>query len=244
MKRRLKFSIIAALAVMLVAVVSLGIFVATHFNQDWFRREIISQVEGRTGARVEMKSFAFDIWRLQFGISGLTVHGLETADSPPLFQADRVDLDLRIVSLLHRQIALDSLVVERPQVFVRIESDGRSNVPKPKRAASNRPWRDTLFSLRVGRLELRDGSASFNNRRVPLDLRGQNLAFDLRYAPGDTASDAYVGNLQWRQVRLADKRNTPFLFDVSTRFTLRRNSFDLDDLVLKLPHSEFDLRAE
>ena len=48
----------------------------------------------------------------------------------------------------------------------------------------------------------------------------------------------------WQQVEFAEKRNMPFRFDLATKFTLHRDSFELDDLVCKLPHSEFDLRAE
>jgi translocation and assembly module TamB len=244
MTRRLKFSIAAALLVMVIATIGLTIFVVTHFNQEWVRRELISQIERRTGARVEMNAFAFDIWHLRFEISGLTVHGLETSGSPPLFHADRINLGVHIVSLLHKQIALDELIVDRPQVFVRVESNGRSNVPKPKQPASTGNWHDTLFSLRIARLDLRDGSVTLNNRQVPLALEGRDLQFDLRYVALAGAPELYVGNLQWQHVRLAEKRNTPFLFDVSTRFTFHRDSFELDDLVLKLPHSELDLRGE
>ncbi len=56
--------------------------------------------------------------------------------------------------------------------------------------------------------------------------------------------DSYVGDLSWQQVEFAEKRNMPFRFDLSAKFTLHRDSFELDDLVCKLPHSEFDLRAE
>lgn len=244
MSRRLKVAVMLALLVVFAAPGVFAVFLASTLGRQWVRREILAQIEQRTGARVEVKTFAFDVWHLQFEISGLTVHGLEPSAFPPLFRADNVDLRLRIVSLFRRQIALDRLILERPQVFVRIETNGRSNVPTPRQAGSQRPWRDTLFSLRIGRLELRDGSATFNNRRVPLDLDGQNLQFDLRYVAPGGSRELYLGNLQWQQVRLAEKRDTPFFFDVNTKFTLRRDSFDVDDLVLKLPHSEFEMRAE
>ena len=245
MTRRLKFAMAASLLVMLVGTIGLG-----SFYRDPFQPGLGSQADHQPGgtqnrgSKVEMNSFAFDIWHLRFVISGLTVHGLEKAGSPPLFRADRIDLDARIISLLHKQIALDRLVMDRPQVFVRVENDGSSNVPKPRQTGNNRPWRDILFSLRIGLLNLQDGSATFNDRRVPLEMQGRNLEFTLQYAAPPGTPDLYVGDLRWQQVRLADKRNVPFLFDVSTRFTLRRNSFDVDNLTLKLPHSELDLRAE
>ena len=40
-----------------------------------------------------------------------------------------------------------------------------------------------------------------------------------------------------------DNGYAPFRFDLSTKFTLHRDAFDLDELVCKLPHSEFDVSA-
>jgi translocation and assembly module TamB len=232
------------LLLLLAAAAAAGLFFATELGQTWVRTQLISQIEQRTGTRVEMNSFRLNLWQLRFKIASLTVHGRESAGAPPLFYADQVDLKLRVISLFRREIALDELIVDRPQVFVRVEKDGRSNLPSPKRRASNRTWSDTLFSLRIGHLELRDGGASFNDRRVPLALQGQDLDFTLRYFAPAGGLDSYLGDLRWQQVELADKRNRPFRFNVSTKFTLHRDSFELDDLVCTLPHSEFSLRAE
>jgi translocation and assembly module TamB len=232
------------LLILLAAAAAIGIFLHTNLAQQWMRDEVVRQIEQRTGTRVEIGKFHANIWGLRAEIQDLTAHGLEPASQPPLFHADRIDVGLRILSLFRKQIALEELIVEHPQVFVRIEKNGTSNVPSPKRPAGNRDWRQTLFSLRIGRLELRDGDAAFNDRRVPLDLHGRDLAFDLHYVAPLAAPDSYIGNLSWRQVEFAEKRNLPFRFDLATRFTLHRDSFEIDDLVCKLPHSEFDLRAE
>ena len=244
MSRRAKFWIAATLFVIIATVAALGLFLATVLGQNWARSQLITQIEQRTGTRVEINSFRLDLWRLRFEIGGMTVHGLEAPGAPPLFHADRIDLGLHIISFFRRQIEMDELILEQPEVVVRIEKDGRSNVPSPKRPATNSPWRDTLFSLRIGHLALRQGSATFNDQRIPLAMQGRNLEFGLHYLTSARAPDSYVGNLRWQQVELADKRNRPFRFDISTKFTLHRNSFELDDLVCKLPHSELNLRAE
>ncbi len=238
------FWIATALLVLLAAGAAGVIFLGTDLAQQWIRAAIVNQIQQRTGTRVEMDAFHLQIWKLNAVIQGLTLHGLEAPNAPPLFHAERVDVALHVVSFFRRRIDLDELIVDRPQVFVRIETDGKSNVPSLKRPASNRNWRDTLFSLRIGRLELHDGGALFNDRRVPLNLLGQNLQFDLHYASSQGPADSYVGDLSWQQVQFAEKRNMPFRFDLAAKFTLHRDSFELDNLVCKLPHSEFDLRAE
>ncbi len=243
-RRRLRFWMAGALLVLLAGGAALAILLGSNLAQQWIRTAVVKQIQDRTGTRVEMDAFHLNIWRLRVEIEGLKVHGLEPAGAPPLFGAQRVAIGLRILSFFRRQIALDELILDRPQLFVRIEKDGASNVPPPKRPSNSRDWRQTLFSLRIARLELNNGGALVNDRRVPLNLLGQNLEFDLRYVPADAGPDAYVGNLNWQQVEFAEKRNLPFRFDLSTKFTLHRDSFELDNLICKLPHSEFGVRAE
>ena len=162
--------IFIALAVLLVATL-----LKSGFVERWVRREIVSRVEQSTGARVEMGTFHLNVWQLKLEIDDLTVHGLEAADMPPLFHADRMDVGVRIISLLGRKVALDELIVERPEVAVWIDRNGHSNVPTPRTRSTNRPWRQTLFNLRIRHLELKDGTVSYNDRRTPLAVDGGNL---------------------------------------------------------------------
>jgi translocation and assembly module TamB len=212
----------------------------------WVRHKMVQQIEQRTGTRVQLGGFQLDWWNLHAELDNLTLHGLESASDPPLFHADHIAVGLHIVSLFRRKISLDELIVTFPKVYVRFDANGRSNVPTPRILQASRPWHDTLFDLAIAHLELNGGSAIFNDRRVPLDIRGQNFAFHMQYdhPQADGAIDAYVGNLSWQRLQIAAKRDAPFLVDLSTKFTLHRNSFDLDELICRLPHSEFDLSAE
>jgi translocation and assembly module TamB len=219
-----------------------GVF-ETGFADRWMRQALIGELQARTGARAQIQHFHFELWRLHAEIDGLTVHGLEPSGSQPLFRADRVDVRVRVISLLRHEVALDELVIDRPEVTVQIAADGRSNIPTPKTRGSNRPWRETLFQLRIGRFSLRDGSINFNNRRAPLDVSGKNFRFDLNYSAPLSASPFYNGRLDWKNVEI---KRTPwhrFASELSAKFTLHPDSFDLDEFVWKLPRSEFRVRA-
>jgi translocation and assembly module TamB len=233
----------ALILVVVVAAVAVSIF-ETGVTEYWMRRKLISEIQSRTGMRAELQGFHLQLWRLHAQLDGFTLHGLEPPSGPPLFHAERIDVAVRIVSLFRRQIALDKLIIERPEVAVRIGADGRSNVPRPRARASSRPWRETLFQLRVGQLDLRDGSISFNNQRTPLSLRGRNFNFEMYYTAPANAPDVYTGRLTWQNIELARSPWRPFSSGLSVKFTLHRDSFDLDELVWKLPHSEFDVRAD
>jgi len=232
------------LAIVLILTVAIVVAFEAGLVERWMRRIAIRQLEQNTGARVEIGSFHLHAWRLRVEMDDLTLHGLESAGTPPLFRAARVDLQIHILSFWRREFVLDELLIDRPQLALRIEKDGHSNLPTPRIRRTDRPWRETLFHLRIGRLVLRDGSAAINDHGIPLSLHGQDLEFLLHYEASVPGAEFYVGNFKWQKVELAERRDIPFLFDISAKFTLHRDSFELDELIWKLPHSELNLRAE
>jgi translocation and assembly module TamB len=229
-----------------IAALAVTIFVLfeTGLVERWLRHVVVKQIELRTGARVELRGFHFQLWQLRAEFDDLTLHGLEPSGAPPLFHAASVDVAIQVLSFFGKEIAINELVFDQPQLAVRVDKDGKSNLPTPRVVRSKLPWRETLFHLRIGRLEFRDGSITLNDRVAVLALLGKDLEFELHLDAPAPGSESYVGNLQWRQIELAAGRDLPFRFDVSAKFTLHPNSFELDDLALKLPHSDLKLRAE
>ena len=242
-RRRVARSIV--LVLLLLTIVCLLAFEAFKIEvvERWARDQVVKQLELRTGARVELGTLHVNILRLDAHADNLTLHGLEDASKPPLFHADRVDLGITVLSLFRYKFALSELVVDRPQLVVQFEKDGRSNLPTPK-IVSSESWQQNLFDWQIRWLELRDGSALINDRRVPLTAKGRNFEFKLNYMAAKAGADSYVGNLQWKQVEIAQPKDAPFRSDISAKFTLHRDAFELDELDWKLPHSELNLRAE
>jgi translocation and assembly module TamB len=229
--------------VVAIAVITVVIF-ESGLAERWLREELVSRIEQGTGGHAEIGDFHFHLWGLHAEIDKFTLHGLESASQPPLFRADRIDAKVRVISFLGREFALDRLIVQRPQAVVRIDRNGRSNVPTPPGPRSNRPWRATLFQLRIGQLALNDGYAQFNDQRTPLDIHGDKFNFALHYDSPAGDADSYIGNLSWQQIVLAARKDVPFPIDLSVKFTLHRDSFSADEVVLKVLHSQFNLQAE
>jgi translocation and assembly module TamB len=225
-----------------IAGVIVGVF-ETGIAERWMRHQLISEIDARTGMRVEIQSFHLKLWDLHLDIGGLTLRGLEPPGSPPLFHADKVDVKVRVISFLRHQVALEDLAIDRPELAIVVGKDGRSNIPSPKTKSASRPWRQTLFQLRIARVALRDGSLSFNNRRMPLSISGNNLQFNLGYSAPAAAPAFYAGNLVWQSVQIARRPWREFASTFSAKFTLYPDSFDLDELVWTLPHSQIRVRA-
>ncbi len=228
---------------LMVGAVVIAACLAAWLAEGWLRSAFVSRLEQSTGARVEMSGFHLHLWNLKLEIDGLTLHGLEAANQPPLFHADRIRVTIRIVSFLGRKIALDELTIDRPAVAIRYDARGHSNLPTPKVHATNRPWRDTLFDLRIGKLELHNGVMIYNNQQTPLSANGAHFNFALHREVAASGAESYAATLGWQQVKLAAKRDMPFRFDISAKMSLQRDSFELDELVLKGLHSELNLNA-
>lgn len=231
----------------LVCGAAAGLYLAnfgTTLVEGLVRQKLMSEIDRRTGMRAEIQSFHLHLWNLHFEIGGLTLHGLEPAGSPPLFHADKVDVKVRVLSFMRRQIALEELTIDHPDVTIVISKDGRSNIPSPKAKSPSGSWRRTLFQLRIAQLELRHGGFSFNNRHTPLSISGNNFQFNLGYSTPADAPAFYAGNMVWQNVQIARRPWREFASNVSAKFTLYSDSFAVNELVWSLPHSQIRVRAD
>ena len=102
----------------------------------WLRRAVVAQIEKSTGAQVELGRFQLRLWGLHIELDNLTLHGLEDRGMPPLVHADRVSARLRIGSFFSRKYALDELILDKPEVAIRYDANGKNNIPSPKRGVT------------------------------------------------------------------------------------------------------------
>ena len=184
--------------VLAALILLLGITAVYVLQSPWFydkvRRAIIETVEKATGGRVEIASFRFDWKHLRAEVRGFVLHGTEPPDKPPLLRAGSVVVTLKLVSILRKDVDLQSLTVSDPRVYLIIGSDGRTNFPEPKvrRTGKNTTVEDIL-KLAIGRFNLERGLFEVEARsRTPFSARGENLNVRLAY---DLLGPRYRGTL-------------------------------------------------
>src|SRR5258708_7745574 len=106
------------------------------FQSDWFRNKvrdrIVSVVETATGGRVEIGSFDYHWHTMTASVQPFILHGTESASSPPLFRAEKIEVGLKIISALKQQVDILSLNVQKPRLYVVVRPDGGTNIPQPK----------------------------------------------------------------------------------------------------------------
>ena len=125
--------VLGSLATLAVLGLVAGILV---LRSAWFhekvRARIIETIETATGGRAELGAFGFDWRRMRAEADAFTLHGNEPAGRPPLFRANSIVVGLKIVSVLLRDVDIQSLEVKDPHIYLMVYPDGHTNIPEPK----------------------------------------------------------------------------------------------------------------
>lgn len=222
----------------------LTIFFGSGAGNPLLTRLLLSRLETMSGGKAELRSLSIHWLALRATIKGLVIHGKEPQGTEPFFSAEEVQAGLRIDSFWGRRISLDELIVQQPHVHIRVEKNGTTNVPSPSRPVSgNKPFRDTLFELRIRRLVLADGWVLYNDVKTPLTAHGGDLQFSLD-AGGTPDHPLYLGNFEWQTVQFTSKRYVPLPVGLSAKFTIWQDGFALEQGVLSAGHSHLDAQAE
>jgi len=196
-----------ALALVILLLASVTLYTTTADFERRVSHEIVSVLEDATGGRVELRHVYFSLWRLRIAVDGLVIHGTEAAREAPFLSVEKVELRVGIGSFFAHatgiggksRVGLRLLRVERPQIHLMVDKDGKTNLPVPKHPSTNKePVVDQLLDLRVREIALADGVALVNDRSVPFDLAARNLDADVRYLQ---ATDRYGISLGLNDLR-------------------------------------------
>ncbi len=212
---------VAAIGTITILSVAAGIAI---LRSGWFREQIrsriVTAVETATGGRADLGSFSIDWRTLRAEIRSFAIHGNEPAGKAPLFRASSVAVGLKIVSILKRDIDIQSLDVADPRVYLLVHPDGRTNVPEPKIKGKGNAA-ETILNLAIGRFSLRNGFFEVESRgATPFDARGENLNARFTY---ERAGPRYRGeiSIQPLDLQVEDSAVTPF--GVNLTLAMERN---------------------
>jgi translocation and assembly module TamB len=230
-------------AVALVLALIAGILIWCGVADHWARRAIISGIEKRTGGRAELGGVKIDWLTLHITLDDLTLHGIEPADAPPLFQADRIVVGIRGDALWRRALSLSTVEIEHPSVHFLVAADGTTNLPSPASRNPQSPWRQRLFELAIAKIRLDNGEFVYNDARRPIGFAAEQFHLAMDYAT-PSGSPIYIGDLEWKHAQFAERFLVPFPSDLAARFTLAESAFHLTQAVLQLPHSTLDAEGD
>jgi translocation and assembly module TamB len=183
-RRRILWKLFLSFCVFsLLAFALLGWYVTTDSFQQLVRRRVVASVEKITGGRVELGELHTIPFRLRVDARNLTIHGREAPDQVPYVRVDRLQAEMKVISILSTTIGLHSLVLDHPVVHVIVYSDGTTNVPAPPASlSSDRGPVEELISLSVSRIEVQRGELLWEDQKMPFDFAAQDVALLLNYS--------------------------------------------------------------
>jgi len=149
-KRNLRrLFILAGLAIGLL-LVGLLFYLNSGSFRETVRQRVISELRQMTGGKVEVESFTWNLSTLHFEARNVTIHGREAAGEVPYAHADRIGVDVKIVSFFTRKISLESVAIDNFVLHLMVYPDGTTNQPPPQPSApSNGAPTQNLFDLAV-----------------------------------------------------------------------------------------------
>src|SRR5256714_3940927 len=229
--------IAAALAIIFLA--GLVITNSAGFHQ-FLLGKIIQRVQDSTGTRVEIKRMDLRWNPLTADFYGVTVHGAERGPRPALLKADHLRVSLGIQELLHPQVDLYAIVLDRPVLHLEVSSDGRSNIPhSPQGTTSSSNTSNTKVLVRHA--AIRDGLLNYNDEQIPLSAELDNFYAKADFDPG---TNMYAGSLGYQKGVVAARDMNAFEHETRIDFAANREGIVLNRVVLTSQKSHITASAK
>src|SRR5438270_947411 len=231
-KRKLGWT--AGIVIVFVVVVVLVGFLAlrSHWLQGYLRGKIEQTASESLGGQVRIQNFVLHLSNLTADAYGITVQGNGPATAPPVLRADQLEINLKIISLLHRKVDLKEIILRHPVVNFVVQKDGTNNLPSPPK--NNNGTSTNVFDLGIQHVLLSNGEIYYNVIKTPLDADLHELQLQV-HAP--FASKNYDGSLSYRDGHLKYGSFHSLPHELNASFSANPDQFQLKPLVLKVASS-------
>jgi translocation and assembly module TamB len=245
MRRAIRIALIVLGA---IAGVVFAVLLATliALRTQWFQRyasaKLATAIEDSTGAKVSIGRLSVSILPLGAEATDIVLRGTEGRGEPPLLRARDVTVTANIRLLLQGKPGIESLVVDQPQLYVRLARDGTTNIPQPKtpQPPTNKSPLQTVIDLAIGHVALNNGLVQFADRKTPFNLRGDNLRAILVY---HLTGPSYTGSISLDPVYVQGANGPAFPVNVRVPLEITGGRLSIDDATFDAFHSSLRLQA-
>lgn len=242
-KKRIIRNILIGIPALILGLLALcSIVLNTDAFRNYLRAEIAKQALQRAGARVEIESIETHWTHLGVDLNNIVVYG-RAATAPnetPLLRVARLKAGLRFLPLLRGRFELSDLSLERPVVHLRVDSQGRSNLPAPAATTSANSGPGAIFDLAIQHCTIRSGELDYNDAQIPLDAEVRALKFNASYS---LLAAEYTGSLSYENGRVSSSQFEPFRHAMQLQFTATRAGLSLSPLVISSDASRITVAA-
>lgn len=225
-----------ALGVLLLSAVVLGAVVVgtlhTRAFRVWVLGRILQAVQQKTGTRPQIERLDLSFVPFSADFYGITVHGKEAPGAAPLFRSPHLRLSLRVLPLLRGQVQIDRLTVDQPEIVVRSDAGGQTNLP-----AAGAPQQAPGFHLSVRYAEVRDGRIRYDDLQIPLSAEVYDLEARLAQVP---LTGTYRGEMRYEHGRIRAKDSSSLEHSLVVRVSADSSRCKVEEWKMVARHSRLE----
>ena len=161
---------------------------------------------------------------------------MKASDQAPFLHVDRIQAEMKIISLLSTSVGLHSLVLEHPVVHLIDYPDGTTNIPAPQ--VSSLPIEgpvEQLISLSVSRIGVQQGELLWQDKKCHSILTPRDLTLLLNYSLLRRQYEAHVAA---GSVTTRFQKYPSFVWRADASLILARGHADISSLTVASGKSE------
>ncbi len=189
------------LVVLAAGALALSLYLDSDAFRERARRFLLAQISAGLDRPVSAGSVSVDLFPLALEVNDLVIPG-PADDSPPVAVVPFLRIEAEVTGFIDPGISLERIWVRRPQLYLEVTEDGRTNLPQPPRGKGGRQD----LEIAVGTLLVEDGSFRLDEREVPLEL----LATDVHATWSRVVEGRYAGHLAAGTVGLLLPAGQPY----------------------------------
>jgi uncharacterized protein involved in outer membrane biogenesis len=176
-RRRTTLIVVGIAAILLLALI---LVVPALINVDRYRSQVISYLQEKTGKQVEIRRLALTFFPVTIHIDQIGVK------NPPIFpagyvlQVARIDAELSVGALLHRQMVIKSLVVQDAVLNLTSDPDGPWNFENPQsRVSANAVSLGPISALKIKRATVIASNLLPSDAAGPIFFEAHDISCEL-----------------------------------------------------------------
>jgi len=218
---------LAAFAVLAVVLVA-GIAILLHSQRfhDYLLARVRQTATESLNVPVEVQNYTlhFDGISPTVDLYGLVVHGAAPYADPPLLQVEHARIGIRIISLLSRSWYLGEISIHHAVAQLRVDADGRNNLPAPKPSQSNKSGIQTLFDLAIRHAQLDQSELYYNDRKSAIDADMHDIMLTAGF---DATRKVYAGQFEYSDGHFKSAGYAPLPHALHAEFEMSPTHLDL-----------------
>jgi hypothetical protein len=150
---------------LILVVAAAWIFLESGYAHERAAKMVIARTSELLGRKIQVRRIDYSLIDLSFELYDVVIPGPNPGDPNfAVIPLARVEFSWR--DLQQRVLRLEQIEVVRPQVYLRFNPDGTSNLPELR----TRPGAKRRFEVQIGRVLVENGTLDLDEMRFPLNL--------------------------------------------------------------------------